>query len=194
MVWWITRHMYGALLIATWAEGLGLPLPAEFLYGAAGVGVKAGALRFPLIVLIGTLGNVAGSLTSYTVAYWGGQAALRRLKTVGNVAEGAEERAQAIFRRYGPLAVTICRFVGVIRAATILSAGVARMPLWRFLPFLALGAFSWNLLWAAVGYIVGHNIGPIMRRAAKWMLVLFVVAVIVVLVRMVVRWWKRRNA
>jgi len=45
----------------------------------------------------------------------------------------------------------------VVRAFVSLPAGVARMPLRRFIPFTVLGSAPWLLAWALAGRAAGDN-------------------------------------
>lgn len=191
---WFSRHTYLALFLGTWIEGLGIPLPAEVLYAWTGVGIKSGRLDFWLVSLTGTAGNILGSMFAYGVAYLGGKSAVRRLAAMGGVAEGAAERAQSFFRKYGSLAVTFCRFVGVIRAITIFSAGLTRMSPARFALFLAIGALGWNLLWSFVGLVFGHSLPMIMHRVGRLAVLLVGVLVLFFAMRALWHWWRRRTA
>lgn len=69
-------------------------------------------------------------------------------------------KVEAVFARYGPVAVAFARFFSVLHQLNGLVAGSMGMPWRRFLLFNALGAALWVLTWTVVGYYVGlHGAG-----------------------------------
>src|SRR2546423_15423544 len=59
--------------------------------------------------------------------------------------------------RHGEATVFFARMVPVVRAFVSLPAGVARMPLRRFIPFTVLGCTPWLLAFALAGRAAGDN-------------------------------------
>lgn len=92
--------------------------------------------RMPYYALMTTLGSIAGCLALYTVARKGGEAFLRRRFKDGHV-----DRAMAIFRKYGLLAVLIPSILPPPMPFKIfvLAAGVANVRLWHFVTAIAIG-------------------------------------------------------
>jgi membrane protein DedA with SNARE-associated domain len=62
-------------------------------------------------------------------------------------------RAQAIVARWGAPVVTVSFLTVGIQTLINLAAGVARMPLRRYLPAVTLGCILWALLYATVGFV-----------------------------------------
>ena len=92
--------------------------------------------RMPYYALMTTLGSIAGCLALYTVARKGGEAFLRR-----RFEEGHVDRAMAIFRKYGMLAILIPSILPPPMPFKIfvLAAGVAKVRLWHFIIAIAIG-------------------------------------------------------
>jgi membrane protein YqaA with SNARE-associated domain len=92
--------------------------------------------RMPYYALMTTLGSIAGCLALYSLARKGGEAFLRQRFKDGHV-----DRAMAIFRKYGLLAVLIPSILPPPMPFKIfvLAAGVAKVRLWHFITAIAIG-------------------------------------------------------
>jgi len=68
------------------------------------------------------------------------------------------EKAEQYFVKHGKTSTLIGRFIPGIRQLISIPAGIAKMNVGAFTLFTALGALTWNIILAAVGYIFGKNI------------------------------------
>jgi len=110
-----------------------------------------------VVLVIATVGAVAGSLAGYLIGAWGGRPLLDRYGKYVHISPHDLDRADAWFARYGSWAVLFGRLVPLVRALINYPAGVARMPLGRFLLFSALGSLPWNAALLLGGYLLGAN-------------------------------------
>jgi membrane protein DedA with SNARE-associated domain len=109
------------------------------------------------VLLIATIGAVVGSLLGYLIGAWGGRPLLDRWGRYVHIRPDDLDRADAWFARYGDRAVFFARLVPLLRALINYPAGVARMPVGRFLLFSALGSLPWNAALVLAGYLLGEN-------------------------------------
>ena len=58
---------YGALILFAFLEACCVPIPSEVTFGFAGVLASEGHLSLPLVIIIGTLAELAGSYVAYAV-------------------------------------------------------------------------------------------------------------------------------
>jgi membrane-associated protein len=65
-------------------------------------------------------------------------------------------RTEEFFIRYGGMAVTLSRFVPIVRTFAPFVAGVGRMPFARFFAYNVAGGFAWVLLFVWGGYLFGN--------------------------------------
>lgn len=83
-------------------------------------------------------------------------------------------RAQVMAERWGVLAVPLSFLTVGVQTFVQISAGVARMPLRRYLPAVAVGGAIWALIYATIGMAVilawlksgGHWLVPVLLLAA----------------------------
>lgn len=164
-------HLYGAVLVAAFLEGLGLPIPTEALFIAAAVLARAGQASLPLVAILATMGNVVGGLIGFGVAYWGGPAFLRQVSRWIRIKPEAVARMKHFFAQYGEGTVFISRFVGPIRAATLYSAGAARMSPIPFTLYLLLASLLFNGCWVLLIWRFQHQVAHLFaQRSSGWWL------------------------
>jgi membrane protein DedA with SNARE-associated domain len=109
------------------------------------------------VLVVATAGAVAGSLMGYLIGAWGGRPLLDRWGRYVHIYPDDLDRADAWFARYGDWAVFFARLVPLLRALINYPAGVARMPLGRFVLFSTLGSLPWNAALLLVGFLLGEN-------------------------------------
>lgn len=188
----------GYIGVALWVaiESVIIPIPSELVLPFAGFLVGTGAELEPLtgqpwsywlVVLAGTLGATVGALVAYAIGAWGGRPLIQRWGRYLGITDADLDRAEAFFARYGEAASFFGRMVPVIRSLVSFAAGVARMPLGRFIVFTFLGSLPFTALLVFAGVQLGANwesIGAVIKR--------FEYAVLAVLAIVVVAWiWLR---
>jgi membrane protein DedA with SNARE-associated domain len=133
-----------------------VPIPSEATMMFAGFKVSDGDLTLIGIIVAGVLGDLAGCSIAYAAGYYGRIELLERNRLV-HVSRKRLDWADSWFQRYGSLTVFFGRMIPLVRAFTSLPAGVARMPLGRFIPLSAAGSVIWVSMLAVVGRAVGDN-------------------------------------
>lgn len=64
------------------------------------------------------------------------------------------EHAEAFFDKHGAVSTFVGRLIPAVRQLISIPAGLARMPIGKFLLFTTLGAGVWNSVLAAAGYFL----------------------------------------
>lgn len=137
-------------------ESACIPVPSEAIMLFAGFNVSEGNLSLVGVVAAGVLGNLAGSLIAYAAGYYGRVELLDRNRFI-HVSRRHLEWADRWFERHGSATVFFTRMLPIIRTFISLPAGVARMPLGRFIAFTLAGSIPWVLMLAIVGREVGDR-------------------------------------
>ena len=109
------------------------------------------------VLVVATAAAVAGSLAGYLIGAWGERPLLDHWGRYVHIQPEDLDRADAWFARYGDWAVFLARLVPVLRALISYPAGVAHMPVGRFVLFSALGSLPWNAALLLGGYLLGEN-------------------------------------
>lgn len=159
------RLGYIGVVIAMSIESAAIPIPSELILPFAGWSVARGVIE-PLTqspwtywgaVLAGVIGNTAGSLVGYTVGAFGGRPLLDRYGRYVLISMHDLDIADRWFARWGDLTVFFSRMLPIVRTFISIPAGVARMPLWRFVLFSVAGAIPWVMLLVWGGLVLGDR-------------------------------------
>ncbi len=169
---WITDTMaaggYWGLAFLMLIENVFPPIPSEIVMSLAGFLAAQGRMSLPLVVLVGTIGSVAGATFWYYIGLWLGIDRLRdwadRHGRWLTISGRDVDAVNHWFARHGQWAVLVGRFLPGFRTLISVPAGVARMPLGRFLLYSTLGTVVWIGFLAVVGYLLQSQFA----RVADW--------------------------
>jgi membrane protein DedA with SNARE-associated domain len=157
----ISSWGYPAIFLLMALESALIPLPSEVTMPFAGFLVGLGKLHFGLVVLIGALANLFGSLLAYSLGYWGQEKFVRQLiKKYGKyllITYHEVETAERWFRQRGELIAFGSRLLPVVRTFISLPAGFAQMNPVKFSVYTFLGALLWSGVLAYLGVVMGEN-------------------------------------
>lgn len=190
---------YPGIVVLMAIESSILPLPSELVMPPAGYLAAKGELSLPLVILCGVLGSVLGALANYGVALWLGRAFVHRLGRYVLVSERSLERSERFFAAHGEISTFVARMLPVIRHLISLPAGLARMPIPRFVAFTALGAGIWCSVLTGIGWAIGRKESVVLgalnaevRREAMHAMTIIVPALVVLTIGYIV--WSRRRS
>lgn len=143
--------------IAIALENLFPPLPSEVVLPMAGLAASRGSFTIVEAIAWTTLGSVVGAVILYELGAWLGAERLRRIARRMPLVEAEDiDRTVAWFRRHGGAAVFFGRMIPLFRSLISIPAGVARMPLWRFIVLTAAGSALWNTVFVLAGFWLGE--------------------------------------
>lgn len=148
---------------------LGAIVPALPLLIAVGVLIGLGELSGPYTVLCATLGALAGD----GLSYWVGRRWGDRLRAVWPFSKHPQllERGELMFRRNAFKSILIARYVGAIRPFVPAVAGMAKMPLDKYLRASLVAAVSWAVLFLLPGWMLGQAYDAVAAVAGRLLLV-----------------------
>jgi membrane protein DedA with SNARE-associated domain len=145
-------------------ENIVPPVPSEVILPLAGFRARTGALNVWLVWPAATAGSVLGALVLYGVGAWLGYDRLHALagkRWFILTSQSDLDRGDRIFERHGGKMVLLGRCVPLIRSVVSIPAGIAKMPLPRFLTLTAAGSGVWNALFIGLGWILGDQWGRV---------------------------------
>src|SRR5437660_5969360 len=148
---------YGVVFLLMLLESACIPIPSEITMPVAGFLAYQHKLSLVLVIVVGVLANLAGSLISFAVGQGEGRTLLLKYGRYVLIKPHDVERADEWFARYGPPAVFFSRMLPVLRTFISLPAGVARMDLRRFSILTVLGCLPWVTALAVAGYFLGQH-------------------------------------
>jgi membrane protein DedA with SNARE-associated domain len=151
----LTSAGYGALILFGFLEACCIPISSEITFGFAGVLAFQGHLNLILVIIIGTLAELAGSFASFSVGRWGGRPLVDRVGKYVLITRTDVDRAERFLAGRGAWAVPVGRMIPVIRAFTSIVAGLIEMPPLRFTVLSLIGTVVYVSAFSAIGYAVG---------------------------------------
>lgn len=136
------------------------PIPSEVVLPLAGFRARTGAIDPVLVWPAATAGAVAGSLVVYYLGVWLGYDRLHDLagRRWFVIASRRDlERGRDLFDRHGGKMVLLGRCIPFVRSVISVPAGVAGMPVRRFLLLTTIGSGIWNGVLIGLGWYLGEN-------------------------------------
>ncbi|MCR6663780.1 MAG: bifunctional DedA family/phosphatase PAP2 family protein [Luteimonas sp.] len=197
LVDWVGNHPVAAgivIFLIAFADAvivLGAIVPALPLLFAIGVLIGIGEISGPYAVACAALGALAGDGLSYWIGRrWG--PGLRGLWPFSKYPQ-LLDRGELLFRRNAVKSIVVARYVGAIRQFVPAIAGIARMPMRRYLPVSLFACVSWAVLFLAPGWIFGASYDAVAAVAGRLTIVLGALLVVLALAWAVVvysyRWF-----
>ena len=157
---------YAGVMVAMAIESAMVPLPSELILPYAGFLVSdpseiepltRGPWSFWIVVIVATIGNTIGSLVGYAIGAWGGRPFLLRWGKYLLIRPHEIELADHFFQKYGPATAFFSRLLPIVRTFISFPAGVARMPLGKFIVYSTAGALPWSFLLVFAGEQLGSR-------------------------------------
>jgi membrane protein DedA with SNARE-associated domain len=136
------------------------PIPSEVILPLAGFRARSGALNVLAVWPAATAGSVLGALLLYGLGAWLGYERLHRLaghRWFVFVSQKDLDRGERVFERHGGKVVLLGRCVPFLRSVVSIPAGIAGMPLSRFVVLTTIGSGVWNAAFIALGWALGNN-------------------------------------
>lgn len=161
-------------------ESACIPLPSEVIMPFAGSLVPSGRFSLWGCGLAGAIGCVVGSIPAYYAGAYGGRPLILKYGKYVLLSKAHLDRADAFFLHRGDVTVFVARLLPVVRTFIAFPAGVARMPMGKFVAYTFAGSLPWCLGLAWVGMKLGEHIDQLKPWFHRFDAVLVVIAVIAV--------------
>ena len=156
---WILENLnYWVVTLFMAIESSFIPFPSEVVVPPAAWKAMADeSMNIVLVVVFATLGADLGALVNYGLARWLGRPIVYAFadSRVGHMClidRAKVEKAEAFFRDHGAASTFFGRLVPAVRQLISIPAGLAGMPIPKFLAYTTLGAGAWNAVLALIGW------------------------------------------
>ncbi len=153
----INQIGYFGIFVGMFLESTAFPLPSELVIIPAGIVAAKGHMSLSIIIIAGTLGNVAGAVFSYYLAEFAGRAFLFKVGKYLFVKPETIIKVEDYFKNHGPISVFIGRLLPGVRHFISLPAGIAKMDIKLFLLYTTIGSAIWTTILAFLGFEIGEN-------------------------------------
>ena len=160
--YWLKDHMsYAALVLLMAIESSIVPLPSEVVVPPAAYFAlqQDCELNFFIVIIAATVGAYLGSVINYGLSVLLGRPIIYAFadSRVGHLLRLSSEKldhAESFFQRKGSVSIFIGRLLPVVRHLISIPAGLSQMNFAKFSIYTILGAGLWNIVLAALGYML----------------------------------------
>jgi membrane protein DedA with SNARE-associated domain len=192
IITYIDQYTYAAILILMTLESFNLPIPSEIIMPFAGFIAGQQKINIYLAILFGAIGNVLGSLLSYFLAEW-----ILKIRENSKILkkiihEKSLNQSHIWFEKYGTMAVLLGRVIPIIRTFISLPAGVAKMPLKKFVFLTFMGSLVWSFILTYAGFKLGENWKNIENYFRK-LDYSIIIAIAIIAIPFLLKYLKRRR-
>ena len=176
---------YAGIFLLMTLESALLPIPSEVTMPFAGFLAQGGYLNFWIVVFVGALGNLVGSLIAYAIGFYLEESiVLGLVKKYGKfvlISEHEYTRAVSWFAKYGNPITFVSRLLPAVRTFISLPAGLAEMNIWKFSIYTFVGSFVWSTFLTWIGFYLGTKWNSWEPYFRKFQIVIVVVLVLGIL-------------
>ena len=176
----LTSAGYAALILFAFLEAACIPISSEITFGFAGVLAYEGHLNLALVIIIGTLAELAGSYASYAIGRVGGKPLVQKLGRYVLVTESDVDRAERFLAGRGAWAIVVGRMLPFVRAFISIVAGLVRVPPIRFGVLSLIGTLIYATALSSAGYALGSAWNSVSHGLTVVGYILFVIVVIAI--------------
>jgi len=189
----VEQFTYVGIFLALFVASLGVPIPEEIPIVTAAVLSHADLARWWIALPVCIVGVLSGDIVLYWIGRYWGERVLnwRTVRLVLNPER--ESRFKAAYRRHAGKTIFMVRHVMGLRAAAFLTAGIARVPFWKFLAADGGAATLGVPVGFGLAYSFTDQLEEVLadvHRVQKWLGLLAVVAIATVLGVMI---WKQNR-
>jgi membrane protein DedA with SNARE-associated domain len=190
MTSFLTNDGYLALVIFCFIQACCIPISSEITFGFAGVLAYEHHLSLALVIIIGSIAELAGSSTAYGIGRLGGRSAIEKYRRYLLLTRKDVDRVERFFDGRGTWSVAVARVIPLLRAFAGLVSGLVEVPAAPFAIFNAIGTVVWATALSLLGYAAGSDWSKV---AKSWSYASDALAVVVVLllVALVAHKWQQ---
>lgn len=168
-------------------------IPSEIVLAYAGYLVANGQVNFVEAVIAGVIGGTIAQVFLYWIGSYGGRPFVEKYGKYIFVNKHHLEVAENWFNKYGVGVIFSARFIPVVRHAISIPAGLAKMPLWKFITYTILAIIPWSIFFIYLGEKLGTNWRNIKEYAAPYTPYFIIGAIIFVLLYMGLKMLKKKK-
>lgn len=207
--WYANNMNYASVTALMTIESSFIPFPSEAVIPPAAYVAQTpgGALcvsdnylfNLFLILIFATLGSILGAVINYVLALWLGRPIIYAFadSKIGHLmllSSDKIKKAEDYFNEHGKVSTFVGRLIPGIRQLISIPAGLAKMNFLSFILYTFLGAFLWNTVLVAIGY-VAQGQADLINKYSEELSVIFVVALAIVALYFIIKYFinKRKN-
>jgi membrane protein DedA with SNARE-associated domain len=169
---------YAAVFLFGFLEACCVPIPSEITFGFAGVLAGEGHLNIVLVIVVGTIAELIGSVVAYGIGRVGERPLVHRFGRYLLITQADIDRAERFLAGRGIWAIPVGRALPVVRTFVSIVAGFSQVPPLLFGVLSLVGTAVWVTVISLIGYGVGSAWQSVAHGLAVAGYVIFAVAVV----------------
>lgn len=182
---WIQQMGYFGIMFGLMIE----VIPSEIVLAYGGYLVYGGYINFIGAVIFGVVGGVIAQIFIYWIGRYGGRPILERYGKYILIQKKHIDVSETWFEKYGPGVIFTARFIPVARHAISIPAGMAKMPLGKFVALTTLAVIPWSVLFVYLGLKLGEGWQHVDEKAGPLVIPILLVAAALFIVYILVKWY-----
>src|SRR5919202_2453001 len=135
--------------------GVPVPVPGDFVMLILGVRARAGEVALWQAIAVMEAATLIGATFLYTAARLAGRGLVYRYGRFVRLSPERLDSTEQWLKLHGSRAVFLGRLVPGLRIVTAVACGVFEVPVWVFVPAMALGALVYIVAYTLAGYFLG---------------------------------------
>jgi len=191
-VTYIISHLgYPGVFLLMALESACIPIPSEFIMPFSGFLVATGQMNFWVVVLLGSVGNLAGSWLAWWVGHRGGRPLVEKYGKYILLSHHDLDAADRYFQKYGQNTVLFARLMPIVRTFISLPAGISKMDFKKFSLYTFIGVIPFTAALTYAGIKLKENWAGLQPYFHKFDLII-AVGIAVFLVWYIIRHIRRK--
>ncbi|MEK5166699.1 DedA family protein [Paenibacillus sp. FSL R5-0527] len=186
---WVQQLGYFGIMLGLMIE----IIPSEIVLAYGGYLVHMGSINFVGAVFFGVVGGVIAQLFIYWIGRYGGRPILEKYGKYILIKKKHIDVSEAWFLKYGSGVIFTARFIPVARHAISIPAGMAKMPVGKFLLLTTLAVIPWSILFVYLGMLLGEQWQHVDEKAGPYIMPILLGALALLIVYVVVKMYSNRK-
>ena len=175
VILWLVIFMETGLVVTPF-------LPGDSLLFAAGALAAMGSFNIWFLCLLMVIAAIVGDAVNYSIGHFIGPKAFNSKSKL--LKKEYLEKAQAFYDKHGGMAITLARFVPIVRTFAPFVAGIGKMKYGHFAFYNVIGGVAWVSLFLWGGYFFG-NVPFIKEKFHYVVLAIILISVVPIGVEMI---------
>jgi membrane protein DedA with SNARE-associated domain len=190
---YLVSHAIYAVVLFGVLEAMCVPISSELTFllgGAVASGAIPGTEQHPsllLVIVLGTLAELAGSYISYGIGRVGGKPLVHRWGRYLLITESDVARAERFLVGRGAWALPVARMLPFIRAFASIVAGLVDIPPLRFGVLSGIGTLVYVVVLSSIGYKIGGEWSKVNHSLTQITYIVVAVVAVAVIAFVVLR-------
>lgn len=180
-----TIGYFGLFAIVFLESGVffGFFLPGGSMLFTAGLLASQGFFNIYILIILLGLAAVLGDSVGY---YFGSKIGPKIFKKEDSLFFKKKhlEQTKIFYEKHGPMAVTLGRFVPIVRTFVPILAGVADMNYGKFIRYNIMGAILWAIGMTLLGYFIGTSVPGMQDYILPIVVIIIFLSIIPILIEM----------